>query len=149
MRGEFFVDSSGPNGSTFGTFSLEAGAPASEGVHEDNTPPRYMRVTIQGGDLEGASDFEYPTGGSVKSLARLDVGTARRDRPIFLGRETWSGHAGSLVLAPSYPLGGFHGNHIAFRWTSGQSDYVVSLHAWKPLAEARNALRSIVESIPD
>jgi hypothetical protein len=39
------------------------------------------------------------------------------------------------------------GNHLVFRWGTDRR-YVVSLHAWEPLAEAAATLRAIVASTP-
>jgi hypothetical protein len=60
----------------------------------------------------------------------------------------WGTRDGTLVLAPSFPVGGIDGDHLIFRWQQDDTEYAVSLHAWKPLEGASATLRSIVESIP-
>lgn len=70
----------------------------------------------------------------------------RRRRPLFLGRVTWGGHEGVLVLAPPFPRGGLQGNHLIFSW--GEGSKAVSLHGWEPFEEVPTVLRAIVESIP-
>ena len=67
-----------------------------------------------------------------------------RSRTYALGPARWGGRAGRLYLAASYPRGGWLGNHLIFRWRTGRSDYVVSLHAWEPLTETAATLRAIV-----
>lgn len=148
MSDHFFVDSSGSSSTSYGTFSLESGAPVGRGITQRNQPPRYVRVTVQAGDLSDAFDFRYPTTGRAKALRSVQLRAPARARAVFLQEAAWANRNGSLIVAPSYEWGGFHANHIAFRWSRGATDYVVSLHAWKPLAEARASLKAIVTSIP-
>lgn len=145
LSSHFFVDSS--RSSHPSIFSLESGTPETEGIAAANRPPQYVRVTIEAGDLDRALDFAYPMRGRPQALATLER-RGRRERAAFIAREVWAGSAGSVVLAPSYPDGGFHHDHVAFRWTDNGVDYIVSLHAWAPLAEAKATLRAIVASIP-
>jgi hypothetical protein len=51
-----------------------------------------------------------------------------------------------MFVAPSYLRGGQLGNHVVFRWKAGNTEYLVSLHAWKPLDTARATLAAIVRS---
>jgi hypothetical protein len=53
----------------------------------------------------------------------------------------------TLVLAPSFPVGGVDGDHLILRWQNDDTEYAVSLQAWKPVVEASATLRSVVESI--
>src|ERR687895_1497086 len=39
------------------------------------------------------------------------------------------------------------GDHLIFRWQNDDTEYAVSLQAWKPVVEASATLRSVVESI--
>src|SRR5918996_5974124 len=39
------------------------------------------------------------------------------------------------------------GDHLIFRWQNDDTEYAVSLQAWKPVGEASATLRSVVESI--
>jgi hypothetical protein len=71
----------------------------------------------------------------------------RRRKLVFLGRATWGGHEGVLVLAPPYPLGGLQSNHLIFSWAGGSK--AVSLHGWEPFTEVPGVLRAVVESIPE
>jgi hypothetical protein len=148
MSDQFFVDSSGSGVSGYGTFSLEAGTPASEAIDAANRPPQYVRITIEAGDLDDAFGFSWPTEGRPKALDGLPLDKQRRATATFIDRASWNDHPGSLALAPSHELGGFHGNHLAFRWTDDGTEYVVSMHAWRPLGEAKATLEAIVESIP-
>jgi len=68
--------------------------------------------------------------------------------PRLLGRPTWNGRRGLLVLWKPYPNGGMDGNHLVFLWRDGRIDRAVTLHEWEPLRQAAATLRAIVESLP-
>jgi hypothetical protein len=70
-----------------------------------------------------------------------------REEGLLLARPTWTGRTGSLVLAPGYPLGGIHGDHLLFTWSVNGRWFTLSLHGWPPLEESVATLRSIVASI--
>lgn len=122
--------------------SVEWGVQASEGVTRANAPNRFAHLTLQAGSTGRAFPFPWP---AHDGRPRFD-GKLRRAATL-LGRPLWAGRRGDLALAPSYPFGGVNGDHLIFRWAKGGRDYAVSLHAWIPLAEARSALRDLVESI--
>jgi hypothetical protein len=90
--------------------------------------------------------FEFPM---IETTAHTDLLDERRTEGVVIARTTWGGLTGLLLLAPPYPFGGIHGDHLMFSWTTERTDYTVSLHAWKPLDQATVTLRQIVESIPD
>lgn len=73
----------------------------------------------------------------------------RRRAPLFLGRVSWAGKRGDLVLAPPFPRGGIEANHLRFTWREGRTVYGVSLHGWEPFTEVRPLLRAVVQSIPE
>jgi hypothetical protein len=72
----------------------------------------------------------------------------RRRAYLSLGRATWAGRRGELLLAPPFPRGGIEANHLVFRWRDGDAARRVSLHGWEPFTEVRPVLRAVVESIP-
>lgn len=53
-----------------------------------------------------------------------------------------------MVLAPSFPTGGIDGDHVIFRWSEDDAEYAVSIHAWDPLSDSIEMLRSVIASIP-
>lgn len=125
------------------TFNLERGAQYPD-QPERNRPPRMAHVLVVGGHVErsAASVFDE------LQRARLRDGLMRRKRPrsLDLGPTRWAGRSGRLLLAPAFPNGGMHGNHLIFRWRDGGRDYALSLHAWEPLTEAAATLRAMVSS---
>jgi hypothetical protein len=60
--------------------------------------------------------------------------------PVPLGRRTWGGHRGPLVL------GDCCGNHLCFRWRAAAAAYQIDLHGWEPFPETVSVLRRIVSS---
>jgi hypothetical protein len=67
---------------------------------------------------------------------------------VSFGRVRWAGREGVLTLAPSFPTGGFVGNHLTFVWREHGVQHTLSLHAWEPLTEAAATLRTMVERLP-
>jgi hypothetical protein len=125
------------------TFNLERGARDPD-VPERNAPPRMAHLIVVGGHVERSAAGVFD---DLRS-ARLSNGLLRRTRNRSLGFGTlrWVGRTGALFLAPSYPRGGMHGDHLIFRWHEGRRDYALSLHAWEPLTEAAATLRAVVAS---
>jgi hypothetical protein len=60
--------------------------------------------------------------------------------PVPLGRRTWGGHHGLLVLGDCF------GNHLCFRWRAAAAAYHIDLHGWEPFPETVSAPRRIVSS---
>ncbi|MGH7717325.1 MAG: hypothetical protein ACREON_00570 [Gemmatimonadaceae bacterium] len=86
--------------------------------------------------------------GLLRSEAAKSAWSRRIPASLFLGRRDWADDSGTLVLVPpSEFVDSIHAGHLAYRWKSGGSDIVVSLHAWEPFLETEAALRLIVESI--
>jgi hypothetical protein len=132
-----FVDE--PGDEPFSVFFAEWGAPYRNRLNARDRPPRFLHVVVEAGDLRRAYAF-WP--GQVRPIDK------RLPPARDLGARAWNKMAGRLVLTPPYPFGGLHGSHLIFRWGRPGHEFAVSLHAWKPLAEAEEALRRIVESIP-
>jgi hypothetical protein len=128
----------------FRTFDLGASAPY-EGQPRRNRPPRFAHIVVAAGDLAQAFEFKWPPPRSTRPPERLLF--ANRKRPVLLEKPTWGGRDGQLVLLHPFPLGGIHGDHLAFRWRDAGVDYVLSLHAWAPFSEARATLRAMVEEL--
>jgi hypothetical protein len=109
-----------------------------------NAPPRFAHVILKGGDLTKAFYFEWPSGPIVPVADALGED---RQTPLLLQMPSWAGAPGTLVLAPSFPAGGVDGDHLIYRWHDGETEYALSLHAWKPLEECVATLRVLVESV--
>ncbi|MGH2694350.1 MAG: hypothetical protein ACRDJJ_05970 [Actinomycetota bacterium] len=107
-----------------------------------NSPPRFAHVVAVGGELEFAFQFEWPMNQRPREEPIMD----KRVTPVILGRPSWRGEDGILILAPSFPWGGLHGDHLVYRWSEGTEDYALSLHAWQPLEKAIATLRALVLS---
>ena len=110
--------------------NIEWGAPYRNAVNERDRPPRFAHLVVMAGELDRVLGF--------------DVSNPEE----ALGKRTWGGRAGELVLAPPYPRAGINGSHLVFLWEQGGTDYALALHAWEPLDEAEAALRETVLSIP-
>jgi hypothetical protein len=111
------------------------------GAPELDRPPATVHVVVSEGwgvllDLSR----ERPRDGLLEE---------RRRGAISLGRVTWAGKRGDLVLLPPFPRGGIEANHLRFTWQEGRTVYGVSLHGWEPFTEVRPVLRAIVQSIPE
>jgi hypothetical protein len=123
--------------------SLEWSAPY-PGVSRKNSPPRFAHVVVQSGSGSSAFPFEVPSRSSEGPIP-----LSRGREPLRLDRPRWGGRRGTLLLAPSFPDGGVHGDHLVFLWRRPPLAHAVSLHAWPPLSETERTLRAIVESIDD
>jgi hypothetical protein len=120
-------------------FDLERGVPG-------DPPPRGAHLTFGAGDIERSGPFVHPRlsdPSSALSDAALDP---NRQEPVSFGRASWGGHEGVLFLAPPFLHGGQLGDHLVYAWSTGNARFAVSLHTWKPLADAAATLREIVEA---
>lgn len=122
------------------TFTLGWGG-EHPGEPERDRPPTLVHVVVWAGDLPRP----HP---SRRIAVRDGLLDEARLRPLFLGRVTWSGRRGVLLLAPAYPRGGIEGNHLVFRWGEAGVTYRVSVHAWEPFTEVPAVLRGVVGSLP-
>lgn len=132
----FAVERGGPE-----TFNFQWGG-ETPGRPERNRPPRMVHLVLVGGELENEFSLhrrEEPREGLMRTKRRagLDLGPVR-----------WNGRPGRLILAPPFPRGGINGNHLLFRWSEGDLQYQLGLHAWEPFTEAAATLRAIVGSLP-
>ena len=117
--------------------------------------PSFIHLVVYAGDLGGpkgfqtharsAFPFDWPDPSSARPL--IDGLSPHRgtDALAFGHREFWSVD-GELVLAPA--IQAMDGDHLIYRWRSGQREFAVSLHAWEPLTEAAATLRAIVAAVP-
>jgi hypothetical protein len=137
------VESFGKPGGRFQVLEMSAGAPRKDPAA--NAPPAFVHVVIEAGDARHLIDFGEATGTESLEDSLLEQ---KRDLPVGLGTRTWGGVTGDLILAPSFPGGGAHGDHLVFRWRRGGVIHNVSLHAWTPIAETESALKRMVASIP-
>jgi hypothetical protein len=93
-------------------FSAESGGPY-PGVVRRNSPPGLVHLVLQAGDLSEAFPFPYPTPGSEQTPSAVG---RRRTEALLLEIPPWGERDGTLVLAPSFPVGGMDGDHLIFRW---------------------------------
>jgi hypothetical protein len=128
-------------GSRSATLDVSSNAPY-PGLRRRNAPPRFAHVVIE--YANGRPHREY----LVRTVPSLPADLPEhREEGLVMGRRTWSGRTGTLVLAPGYPLGGIHGDHLLFTWLAHGGSLTISLHVWKPVREAEATLRGIVASI--
>ena len=139
----YLVDSFGRPGGRFQVLELASGAPSNNDFSR-NAPPRVAYVVIEAGKPDFMIDLGEPYPNKVP-LEEL-LGT-HLDQPQLVAPEKKWGWDKTLVLAPSFPSGGAHGDHLLYRWEENGFEYVVSLHAWSPAAEAVRTLHAIVRSI--
>ena len=120
-------------------FSLQWGA-EHPGEPELDRPPATAHVVVTAGGRARAP-------ASRPATLRDGLLEERRRTYLALGRVTWGGRRGELLLAPPFPRGGIDANHLIFRWTQRDIATQISLHGWEPLTEVEPALRAVVESI--
>jgi hypothetical protein len=138
-----FADAGDPRG-RYDVVSVEWSGPY-PGLTPRNAPPRFAHIVVVGGDVDLALSFRWPT----QKPAHERTPDDKRTTPLLLARPSWRGVDGTLVLAPSFPRGGIHGDHLVYRWRQENADYALSLHAWTPLDEAVATLRAVVLFLSD
>ena len=136
----------GLGGPVLDVFGMESGGEY-PGRPQLNRPPRMAHVVVAVGDVTGLSPHAVPRGDRRERL-RDDVMRRERKAAVSFGRVTWAGREGGLSLAPSFPTGGFLGNHLNFTWRERGLQYTLSLHAWVPLTEAAATLRTMMARLP-
>ena len=115
---------------------------------ERDRPPRVAHVVVEAATGNRQQRLVPFTVEPIPSEARDGLMRARRTRGLFLGRVSWSGRDGRLILAPPYPAGGLHGDHLMFVSRQSDATCVVSLHGWEPFRESVDTLRAILEALP-
>lgn len=127
-------------------FFVQWGAPSVK-ISGKSAPPEVLHLIVAGSpSLDALYDaFAWPTRLDEDPTAPPDK---NRRKALLLGRPTWGGRSGDLVLAPAYPFGGQDGEHLIFRWKDGDMERSISLHAWLPIEDAMDTTRAIVESVP-
>jgi len=140
------VELRGLGGPVLDVFGMESGGEY-PGRPRLNRPPKMAHVVVAVGDVAGLSPRAVPRGDRREALRD---GILRRERKaaVSFGRVRWAGREGVLFLAPSFPTGGFLGNHLNFVWRERGMQHTLSLHAWEPLTEAAAMLRTMVERLP-
>lgn len=140
------VELRGLGGPILDVFGMESGGEY-PGRPRLNRPPRMAHVVVAAGDVAGLAPQAVPRDDRRE---RLRDGVMRRERKaaVSFGRVRWAGREGVLFLAPSFPTGGFVGNHLNFVWREHGVQHTLSLHAWEPLTEAAATLRTMVERLP-
>ena len=136
----YLVDAFGRPGGRFQVVEMAAGAPSDD--FSRNAPPRVAHVVVEAGPpkflILGEATGEAPL---------TSVLGQQLDAPMTVTLERSWGWDTKLVLAPSFPGGGAHGDHLVYRRTKGGTHYVLSLHAWEPAGEAVRTLHRMVRSI--
>jgi hypothetical protein len=127
------------------TFGLQRGGEF-PGKPELSRPPGMLHFELSAArGRRQVLAFAWPRGRSVP--VRNGLVREKRKQPLLLGSPSWNGRRGSLVLAPSYPLGGSQGNHVIFRWRAGGVTYFLGLHSWEPFVECVSTLRRMTGSL--
>jgi hypothetical protein len=130
-------------GSPLATLDLSSNAPYPRFTRR-NRPPRFAHVVVDYSDVPPHREY------GLREVAAVPADLPKhREEGLLLGRPSWSGRVGVLVLAPSYPLGGIHGDHLLFTWPQGGRFLTISLHVWPPLDESEATLRALVASIEE
>jgi hypothetical protein len=144
----------GRGGLALKTFDIESGVPYADPAR--NAPPSFVHVVVEAGNLrDSLGSFVFPTKGMPAAPVDGLTRSKQRDRlvhrvpeAVFLGRITWGDTTGIVALAPPYnAVSSIHGDHLMFRWRRGETEYVLSLHAWEPFSECFLTLRAMVESL--
>lgn len=142
-RRPYLVETFGRPGGPFQVLEMSAGAPRYNNPAH-NRPPAVAHVVIEAGDPDHLIDL--PAG--ERDHRPLDeLVAAKRDGTVTVEHVAFGDERGVLVLAPSFPAGGAHGDHLVFSWTHNGTEYRVSLHAWTPADEAVATLEAIVTSL--
>jgi hypothetical protein len=129
----------------FWVFDLQHGAP-NESSPRRNRPPGVLHVTIYTGNIgQAIGAMAYPRARHNATL-RNGIVAENRSKRLLFGPVSWSGKKGALFLAPSYPVGGQIGRHLAFSWRAHGTNYLISIHAWEPLTECEKVLQAMVAS---
>ena len=139
---KYVIDSFGRPGGRFQVLELAAGAPSNRDFAR-NAPPRVAHVVIEAGEPQFLIDLGEPAGPALP-LREVLGDELDAPQPVTLDKR-WGWRA-RLTLAPSFPGGGAHGDHLMYRWKSGGMEHVVSLHVWEPVGEAVRTLHAIVRS---
>ena len=92
-------------------------------------PPYFIHVMVYGTTDVSALGFALP-GGQPRPLTDALLRRTNRRHAVLIGRVRWAGHAGELILAPSYPRGGEMGSHLIFSYKTGRIYRGISLHPW-------------------
>jgi hypothetical protein len=112
-------------------------------------PRRGAYLGPHGGPGERYDRFELiaaPSRGRAQHLVLfasrygLDRVFSRAPR-LRLGRPTWGGARGVLVVDSSRRIAG---DHLVFRWRARRVEYAFAIAAWQPLRDAVATLRAIV-----
>jgi hypothetical protein len=110
-------------------------------------PPVWAHLSVAAGHIVGARSllFRWP---KAREPTPLRNGLFARDRrsALFLGHVRFGRRSGTLVLAPSYPLGGMVGDHLIFYWRTNGIDHMLTLHSWEPFLQVVATLRALVAS---
>jgi hypothetical protein len=101
-------------------------------------PPRFLHLEVTGGS--GCARWHFARAAVTPRDGMMRRRTYAGSGPVPLGRRTWGGHRGLLVLGDCY------GNHVCFRWRAAAVGYQIDLHGWEPFPQAVAALRRIVSS---
>ena len=135
----YLIDSFGRPGGRFQVLELAAGAPSNKDFSR-NAPPRVAHVVIESGKPGSLIDIgePYPNKLPLEVLLGEEL-----DQAQYVTADGWGE---TLILAPSFPSGGAHGDHLIYSWKQGGYEHRISLHAWTPAAEAVRTLRAIVRS---
>ncbi|MDQ3986920.1 MAG: hypothetical protein M3280_10555 [Actinomycetota bacterium] len=139
--GRFLFDAFGrPNGK-FHVLEIVVGAPSDRDPAR-NRPPDVVHVVVEVAKPGFLVDYGDPIAGSTPLEALVEQ---RRDQAMIIGGY----ELGDVILAPSFPAGGAHADHLVYRWMQGGYEHRLSLHVWTPVTEPVKVLRAMAASIHD
>ena len=138
----YLIESFGRPGGRFQVLELAAGAPSNNDFSR-NAPPRVSHLVIE----VGKPGFLIDLGDPVPATESLEgLLEADRNGTFLLEPEKEWDWKTELVLAPPFPSGGAHGDHVVYSWTEAGYEHRISLHAWMPADELVKTLHAIVRS---
>lgn len=140
VKRNYLVESFGTPGGRFGVLEMSSGAPRD--TPEANRPPDVSHIVLEAGPKQMLIDFGGVTG---EATLTDDLLHQTRSGALLLGKRTWGGVKGRLILAEPFPGGGAHGDHLVFQWKRGEVIHRISSHSWVPATRAQAALKTIVK----
>ena len=139
--GRFLVDAFGrPNGK-FRVVEIAVGAPSDQDPAR-NRPPDVVHVVVEVARPDFLVDYGQPI--ATNTPLETLVKERRDEATLIAGYER-----GDVILAPSFPAGGAHGDHLVYRWMQGGYEHRLSLHVWTPVVEPVKVLRTMAASLHD
>ena len=137
----YLIDAFGRAGGDFQLLELAAGAPRSD--FKRNRPPDVVHVVLETGDPSKMISL-VPTNFSPVPLKKAFIPARPRATEVDVRDQGWNER---LILAPNFPSGGAHGDHLIYRRSHKGFEQRISLHLWTPLQQPVQVLKAMVRSV--